>query len=174
MNLFLTYGCMYAGKSTQCITDMKYCNRAYITISHSFDKRYGINSITTHNNARIECVQFADELELMKYIENSDKYIFIDEIQFFNPSLVKFLQSLKTNIYMYGLDRDFRNELFPIMRELLQIVPTTNQRQLKAICESCGNFATLTKLTQKENAINNSVILIGGKDLYASVCANCF
>ena len=131
-----------------------------------------------------------------EYIETKIKYIFIDEGQFFND-LYKSIKQLLLNsnkinknnknnqsniqIYICGLDGDFMQNPFN-NSGILNLIPySTSILKLNATCKICNNNAPFTKLITKNNLPkndlpkndlpnNNKNILVGGSDIYQSVC----
>jgi thymidine kinase len=75
------------------------------------------------------------------------EYIMINEAQFY-PDLVEFVKHFKTkNIYVYGLDGDFKQEK---IGQILDIIPLCDSvRKLKAVC-ACGEPAIFSKRLSDE------------------------
>jgi len=68
------------------------------------------------------------------------KDIFIDEIQFYDDSILEVVQVLLDKgytIYAAGLDKNFKNEVFGVMGELLGLAFTVKKKH--TTCAKCGN-----------------------------------
>lgn len=110
-----------------------YKKRGNFQISHEFD----------HNN------DFALSQEMYQTrnsLLNAD-FILINEAQFY-PDLVEFIKEYKNkNIYVYGLDGDFKQEKIGY---ILDIIPMCDSVQkLKATC-ACGERAIFSKRLSEE------------------------
>lgn len=136
----------------------------------NINENYGEGKIITHTGESIDCFQCSDVKVFMEYIERYNiESIFIDEIQFFDDKFIDILILLNVNIYVCGLDRDFRGEYFPASKRLLDIIPDDNKIHMKAICD-CGKFATMTMLKISKPESN---ILVGDSSIYKPVCKSC-
>ncbi len=174
-SLHLIIGCMYAGKSTKLIEIYNEAleNDKHVTIlTHSLENRYSIDEISTHNQEKIACVKYSS-IEL--FIENEEKsiemsdVILIDEAQFFEDllSILKLVEKYNKNIFVFGLDGDFKRNKFG---NILDLVPLCDSiEKIKATCK-CGNVAIFSNRTIN----NNSQILIGSNDAYEPLCRKCY
>lgn len=164
-----------------------------LLINHSSDMRYDINKICTHDGQKITSKSLSSLYDLVNNIilDNNTyysniKYILIDEGQFFNDlySSIKTLITTSCNIdansdinadttnanrleiYISGLDGDYKQEPFNNSR-ILELIPyTTSVTKLNANCSKCGKLAPFTKRIVN----SNETILIGGADDYQPVC----
>jgi thymidine kinase len=175
--LHLILGPMFAGKSTFLINKATDLLNSGINISeillinHSSDARYDTNKICSHDGNKISALSLHNLQTLdipIKY--KNIKYIFIDEGQFFNDLYESVRRLLRTKnnlqIFICGLDGDYKQEPFTNSR-ILDLIPyATNITKLNAKCSYCGNTAPFTK------RITNSseTILVGGADDYKPVC----
>jgi thymidine kinase len=180
--LHIILGPMFAGKSTYLINkinDLLETQTIHvgelITINNSNDSRYDINKICSHDGFKIDCKTFNnlnDAYNTLIETEawNNIKFIFIDESQFFND-LYDFVKTtlINTNkqIYIAGLDGDFKQESFKNSK-ILDLIPwATTITKLNAKCYICNKIAPYTKrLTNK----SNQIILVGGSETYQPVC----
>lgn len=167
-------GPMFAGKTTallrriQCEIDK---GRNVAMIKSDKDTRYAIDSVVTHDGARMQCLAL-NELSTFRTklgVESYDKLdvIGIDEAQFFED-LYDFCCSAADRdgktVIVAGLDGDYLRRRFG---SVLDIIPLADSvTKLTARCELCGRPAhfTLRKTEQTETE------LIGGADVYMPVC----
>lgn len=160
---------MFSGKTTKLISLIEYCKQDYIIINHSKDTRYGIGQVITHNGKRRDCFSCENADNIIEQIKNYNiSSIFIDEIQFFDVELFNILAILNINIYVCGLDRDFRGEYFEISKKIYDAIVPENRLQMKAICE-CGRFATMTAFIGDKPKSN----IIPGVKNYKPTCEKC-
>ena len=101
-------------------------------------------------------------------IENSD-VILIDEGQFFDdlPNVLTLVEMNKKNVYVFGLDGDFKRNIFG---KILDLIPLCDSvEKITADCK-CGSTALFSNRT-----INNeSQILVGSNDVYEPLCRSCY
>jgi len=92
------------------------------------------------------------------------EYILINEAQFY-PDLVEFVKEFKhKNIYVYGLDGDFKQQK---MGYILDIIPLCDSvKKLKARC-GCGQEAIFSK------RISNETDQYQPNAQYVPVCRKC-
>lgn len=177
LNLIL--GPMFAGKSSFLINKANDLLNSgthiseILLINHSSDARYDTNKICSHNSHKISALSLNNLRDLGIQIQiqyKNIKYIFIDEGQFFNDlyESVKALLRTKNNlqIFICGLDGDYKQEPFTNSR-ILELIPyATNITKLNANCSYCGKTAPFTKRITK----SSETILVGGADDYQPVC----
>lgn len=188
MSLHIIFGPMFAGKTTELINNIQSLldNIIYIKdqnkflddiliINHISDKRYSKNSeLCTHDNRKMSCLSLNNLNDLFT---NSDiniinkKYIFIDEGQFFSDlyeSVKTLLLKHKKQIYIGGLDGDYKQEPFYVSRMFDLIPYASTVKKLNSKCVDCNANAPFTKrIIQSEEQI-----LVGGSDSYKPVCLN--
>jgi thymidine kinase len=194
--LNLIIGPMFSGKSTYLINKVNYLlnnnisENEILIINHSDDIRYSTNKICSHDGTNINSKSLNNLSDIITNIINDNKnnsgfytnikYILIDEGQFFND-LFESIKSLllycsnsnfnknthnKLEIYICGLDGDYKQEPFQNSR-ILELIPySTNITKLNSQCNICKNTAPFTK-----RIINSDkTILIGGNNFYQPVC----
>lgn len=95
--------------------------------------------------------------------------IYINEAQFF-PDLYKFvLEQLrkKKNIYLYGLDGDFRQQK---MGSLLELIPHSDfVCKMNSICNRCNNNAIFSK-----RIVDVDELYLPDENAYIPLCRICF
>ena len=150
--LELILGPMYSGKTSRIIYLYEYCIEHKISvcvINHALDKRYSENMLSTHDGKMIPCVNVHNlndiynnpiNARLIKY----SKIVLINEGQFFKDLLEFTNNLLDTNtpdrfkqVYICGLDGDFKRNKFG---QLLDLIPyCDNVTKLHSICKRCLN-----------------------------------
>ena len=150
--LELILGPMYSGKTSRIIYLYEYCIEHKISvcvINHALDKRYSENMLSTHDGKMIPCVNVHNlndiyinpiNARLIKY----SKIVLINEGQFFKD-LLEFTNNLLDTttpdrfkqVYICGLDGDFKRNKFG---QLLDLIPyCDNVTKLHSICKRCQN-----------------------------------
>lgn len=191
--LHIVIGPMFAGKSTYLINKVnellsdnsnvsnsrsdKLSADDILLINHSSDTRYNASSqIHSHNGASLKSLALPRlndfSINGSSLITNK-KYILIDESQFFSDlyqSITKLLYSSSSTslkeIYIFGLDGDFKQEPFKDSK-LLELIPFCSSiTKLQATCTYCSQPAPMTKRI----TTSTEQILVGGSNEYQPVC----
>ena len=104
--------------------------------------------------------------------------IFVDEAQFLSKEQVQNLgqvaDELNIPVMCYGIRTDFQGKLFEGSKELLAVAD--NLRELKTICSLCNKKATMVVRLDNNGKVVTSgeKVLIGGNDIYKTVCRKHF
>lgn len=189
MPITLIIGPMFSGKTSELIrlVDRKrIAGKKCIIVKHVKDNRCNIDNDTscekrlvplviTHSNYHynqcdIVYVENLDNQLTNDLIEQKYDVIGIEEGHFF-PGLKKFCSVLannNTDVIVSALDSSFEQKLFIEVGQL--IANAENVIKLNAICMICNNAdASFTIRTID----SNEQILVGGIDIYKSVCRTC-
>ncbi|KAK9091906.1 hypothetical protein Syun_026817 [Stephania yunnanensis] len=167
-------GPMFAGKTTALLRRVQSESdngRNVAIIKSDKDSRYGLDSIVTHDGAKLPCWALPDlssfRQKIGKDAYNKIDVIGIDEAQFFED-LYDFCCNAADydgkTVIVAGLDGDYLRRRFG---SVLDIIPLADSvTKLTARCEICGKRAlfTLRKTTETKTE------LIGGADVYMPVC----
>ena len=182
--LYAIYGPMFAGKSTELL---RYKRRAEIAGKHTIvfkpriDNRYSEEEVVTHDGVRSDSIIAENSKDLLlvaTQVAPTVTDVFIDEAQFFDselPAVVKELMRLGMNVYVAGLNTDFRGEPFPVMAEL--IARAHYVTRLFAVCKVCGSYeANMTQrlVNGKPAKLSDPIILVGGEESYEARCSSCY
>lgn len=173
-SIVLICGPMFAGKSTELMRRVKrelFAMRRCCVIKYAKDTRYSCDKVATHDNQQItSTVQVSQLSELGERWKNYD-VIAIDEGQFF-PDIVTFSQTAADSgikVIISALDGDFQRKPFGKVAELMPLCD--NIIKVTAVCMKCQRReAPFTKRIVRSNEQE----LIGGADMYAAVCRQCY
>ncbi|XP_042376301.1 thymidine kinase-like [Zingiber officinale] len=167
-------GPMFAGKTTALLRRVlaeKNTGRNVAVIKSDKDTRYGLDSIVTHDGAKMPCIALP-ELSVFRERLGAEAYnkldvIGIDEAQFF-VDLYDFCCNAadrdQKTVIVAGLDGDYLRRRFG---SVLDIIPLADSvTKLTARCELCGQRALFTQRKTSEKQTE----LIGGSDIYMPVC----
>lgn len=169
-------GPMYAGKSEELIRKL---NRLVIAkfdlicFKPKIDTR-STDEFVSRNGKKFKSITIAQPIEIFNYLsKTSAKIIAIDEVQFFDESIVEIAKFLSKNGYcliLSGLDKDFKGNPFGPIPQLLSIADKVHK--LTAVCTVCGSDALYT-----QRLVNNvpakpddQLILIGDNESYEARC----
>ena len=159
--------------------------------NHASDIRYGEGVISTHDGIQVPSFMAKDSLDILEKIAEwnnggwrlQEKYknlktIYIDEAEFFDIELIGVVdyidRVLGVDVYLAGLDTDFRGEPFPgPMPGLLAIADEVHK--YKAGCKSngkCGEGATRTQriVNGVPAGYHDEIVLVGAEETYQARC----
>lgn len=188
----LILGPMFSGKSSMLqkyIHTYQCIDRKVIAFNHSFDLRYGNNTISNHDGIKIDAIMTSDlsnyiprlsgnysenekEItDIIQQIKNSE-LIAINEGQFFEGSLTNFCLYWRNegkDIVISALDGDYKQEMFS---EIIKILPKADHfEKLKAKCLDCKN-GTDAPFTFRKTKDTQQVV-VGNQDIYRPLCWKC-
>lgn len=178
MPFHLTVGPMFVGKSEDQISKAYHLRnlgqiKNTVVFIPKIDTRSN-NDITTHNGKSIRSLGFdvisiEKPYEMIEYLKHPNMFAIIDEMQFFDSSIVDVIKKTKEKMEIFGsgLDRTSEDKDFGSMKELIELADYL--KVLSGICR-CGRMATMTKSLSPKN----SDVLIGGNERYLTVCRICW
>ena len=144
--LKIYYGPMFAGKSLNLIKDINNnLNKTKLVFKPDLDSRSS-NKIKSRDGDEYESISIKNGSDILSYIiDKKIEIIYVDEINFFGMELVSSVKEILSkgiNIVLSGLDKDYRTEYFPPVKELIEIAD--EKISLKARCFICDNPSELT------------------------------
>ena len=172
-------GPMYCGKSEELIRRLrrvKIAKQKIKVFKPVLDNRYSKKDVVSHSGDSIEAVPVDHPEEILERIDDTVDVVGIDEAQFFHEDLVEICEELANQgirVIMAGLDRDFRNQPFGPMPELMARAEYVDK--LHAICIQCGEPASRTQrlIDGEPAAVDDPVILVGASEVYEARCRSC-
>ena len=172
-------GPMFAGKTEELIRRVKrmdYAKKNYLVFKPAIDTRYSKNEIVSHNKKALKAISISHGSDIKRHLKKDTQAIVIDELQFFDDSLLKYVKDLADQGYRVicaGLDTDFRGEPFGVVGPILAI--SEQVTKLTAICCCCGAEATKTqRIIEGQPAYyDDPTILVGEKESYEARCRCC-
>ncbi|MBN4056071.1 thymidine kinase [bacterium AH-315-J23] len=179
--LYFNYSAMNAGKSTVLLqASHNYHEQGMHTLlmTAALDDRTQVGQITSRIGLGKEADLFEESTDVFASIsarheENPINCVMIDEAQFLSPDQVwqlsRVTDELRIPVLCYGLRTDFMGELFPGSAALLALAD--HLREIRTICW-CGSKASMVlRMDGTGNAVKaGTQVVIGGNDVYASVC----
>jgi thymidine kinase len=189
MSITVLIGPMFSGKSEELIrliSRANHADRKTVIIKHTRDTRYDhesktSNHITSHNDIVYDKSDFIISSELtnsmLEQIINKYDVVGIDEGFFFKSTdkntvtLTYFCNTLANNnisVIVSTLDGSYKQEIFPEIATLI----ANSEKVIKftAICMQCK--IKDASFTVRLNTDDNEIV-VGGKDIYKSVCRKC-
>ena len=172
-------GPMYCGKSEELIRRLrrvKIAKQKIKVFKPVLDNRYSKKDVVSHSGNSIEAVPVDHPEEILERIDDSVNVVGIDEAQFFHKDLIEICEDLADRgirVILAGLDKDFRNQPFGPMPELMARAEYVDK--LHAICIQCGEPASRTQrlIDGEPAAVDDPVILVGAAEVYEARCRSC-
>lgn len=185
IGLTVTTGCMYAGKTTELIKNLRrfeYAGIETVLFKPEIDNRYSEVNVVNHDGLKKDAVVLPVDEKckgMIFEIAKDIKVIGFDEVQFWNENvdmaqLLEDLVNLRGKcVYASLLNRDYRGVPFPVASKLLPLAD--HIISLAAMCK-CGNEATFSQRIDEEGKpiFTGPQLEVGGRELYEAKCRDCF
>lgn len=178
--LYYRYSAMNAGKSLEIIkvaNNYEERGKHVMCLVPEVDGRDEKGMITSRVGLKRPAYVVDDDTNIMnlfieKNMQKPIDCVLIDECQFLRKhhvqELAEIVDSFDVPVMAYGLKNDFKNELFEGSYYFL--VYADKIEEIKTICW-CGRKATMVARIQDGKIIKHgSQIVIGGNDMYVSLC----
>lgn len=173
--LHVIAGCMSSGKTGELIRLLSrhmVIGDTMVVYKHTVDSRDGQKA-----RSRLGTEMEAIVVQTPAEIDGSGcRVVAIEEGQFFGEELAPVVQRLLNEgrqVYVTGLNQDFRGEPFGVMPVLMALADELTL--LTAICQKCHGVATRTQrvINGKPAEWSSPLILVGGADYYEARCPDC-
>jgi len=135
-------GSMFSGKTEELIRRVvraQIAKQKVQVFKPALDNRYQADKVSSHNGNRYTAHVIESPLDILQRIEDHTNIVAIDEVQFFDETMVDLCETLANQgrrVIVAGLDMDFRGEPFGPMPLLLARAEKVDKFQ--AICMVCG------------------------------------
>ena len=143
------------------------------------DDRFGANTVRSRAGLSYEADLLLDEdTELSAELWDGLHCVLVDEGQFLSPTMVERLRSIthKYNVPViaYGLRTDFRTQLFPGSRRLMELADAIEE--IKTTCMFCNRKAVfnLRHDSAGRALIDGPQVSLGAEANYSPVCHGCY
>ena len=145
-------GTMDCGKSTLAL-QMGHNHSARGRIGLIFTKfdRMGESVLSSRLGLSMTAIEVTDDLDFWEHIVGSltrglrVDYLICDEAQFYRPEqidqLARIVDELDIDVHAFGITADFRTQLFPGSKRLIELADREQVLQVEALCW-CGRKAT--------------------------------
>ncbi|MBM3316291.1 MAG: thymidine kinase [Candidatus Eisenbacteria bacterium] len=166
-------GGMFSGKTEELIRRLRRAQiaRQRVAIFKPIvDDRYAGDRLVTHDRTWLPSIPVRHAREILEGAGEA-QVLGIDEVQFFDRSLVGVCQQLAAlgkRVIAAGLDLDYRGRPFEPVPELMAVAEYVTKVQ--AVCVVCGNPASRTQRVGG----GGERILVGGREVYEPRCRRCF
>ncbi|WP_232697916.1 thymidine kinase [Brevibacillus daliensis] len=177
--LYFRYGAMNASKSIQLLTvahNYEQSGKKVMVFTPAIDDRYGAGRVASRVGIARDAFPIKCDTNLLHVVKREEckpHCVLVDEGQFLNPAHVKQLAQIVDELHIpvivYGLLKNFKNELFEGSNALL--CEADKIEEIKTVCVFCNKKAThILKFQQGQPVYAGETIQIGGEETYSSVC----
>jgi thymidine kinase len=168
-------GTMDSGKSTLALqTNHNHAARGRVGRIFTTHDRAGEAILSSRLGLELDALEVTDDFDFWRYVVDAlthgsrIDYLICDEAQFFQPrqvdQLARIVDELQIDVFAFGILSDFRTELFPGSRRLVELADRTQVLQVEALCW-CGKRATHNARTENgEMVTEGDVIVVGDVD----------
>lgn len=166
-------GGMFSGKSEELIRRVRRAEIARQRVQifkPGIDNRFDTKRIVSRDNRGIDAVAVSNSTELRSQVVIGVKVLGIDEVQFFDDSIVDVCMELAdagVRVIVAGLDQDYLRRPFGPMPALLAVAEYASK--MHAVCVRCGGPAHYSQRVSG----GNSQIEVGDIS-YEARCRQCF
>jgi thymidine kinase len=168
-------GTMDSGKSTLALqTNHNHAARGRIGRLFTTHDRAGEAILSSRLGLEHDALEVAEDFDFWRHVVDAlthgarIDYLICDEAQFYQPrqidQLARIVDELQIDVFAFGILSDFRTELFPGSRRLVELADRTHVLQVEALCW-CGKRATHNARTENgEMVTEGDVIVVGDVD----------
>ncbi len=179
-NLVVICGPMFSGKTEDLLRRIRRAQHAMkkvLICNHSMDQRYEKKYVMSHLGNKIEATLLSRPADLLDFLRVDVDVIAIDEIQFFDLSIIPIIVELRDRgfeIIVSGLDLDFRGIPFGPMPYLLALADEVFK--LKAVCFKTGKDAQYSQRLINGTPAKHTdpIILVAATDFYQARAREAF
>ncbi len=177
--LYFRYGTVSSAKSMNLLAvvhNYEAQNKKAILIKPRVDDRFGVEKVKSRAGLERDADVIVDDYShdhlSIEEFENAS-CIVVDEAQFLAPQFVDFLRTitieLNIPVICYGLRTDFKRELFPGSKRLLELADAVEE--VKTVCNYCNSKAVYNlKLLNGVPTTEGPQIDLGLEEKYLPVC----
>lgn len=144
---------MDCGKSTLALQmDHTHASRGRQGLLFTMYDRSGVAMVSSRLGLSQPAIEVHDDFDFWEFIVEHKTngrvvdYLVCDEAQFYTPAhveqLARLVDEMEIDVFTFGITADFRTELFPGSRRLIELADRTEQLQVRALCW-CGKVATV-------------------------------
>ncbi|HEX2893354.1 MAG TPA: thymidine kinase [Marmoricola sp.] len=165
-------GTMDSGKSTLALqTNHNHAARGRIGRIFTTHDRAGEAILSSRLGLEHQAVEVTADFDFWRYVVDAlthgarIDYLICDEAQFYQPQqvdqLARIVDELQIDVFAFGILSDFRTELFPGSRRLVELADRTQVLQVEALCW-CGKRATHNARTVGGEMVTEGDVIVVG------------
>jgi thymidine kinase len=159
-------GTMDCGKSTLALQmDHNHAARGRAGLIFTKHDRAGVAVLSSRLGLARDALEVDDGLDFWDFVVSRATsgqrvdYLICDEAQFYTAlqveQLARLVDEMSIDVYAFGITADFRTELFPGSRRMIELADRVQALQVEALCW-CGHRAT-----QNARVMHGAMVLEG-------------
>lgn len=165
-------GTMDCGKSTLALQmDHNHRSRGRRGLIFTKLDRAGAAVLSSRLGLAHEAIEVEDSLDFWEAVVEQATggrvidYLICDEAQFYTPAqveqLARLVDEMNIDVFTFGITADFRAQLFPGSRRLIELADRTQVPQVEALCW-CGKRATHNaRVVDGDMVVEGEQIVVG-------------
>lgn len=179
--LYFRYGTMGSAKTLNLLAvahSYQLQQKKVLVLKPQLDTRFSQDSVRSRSGLEKPAdLLVTDDTKLDPETLKPLSCILVDEAQFLHPSFIDHLREISRDmnipVICYGLRTDFRTQLFPGSKRLLEL--SDSIEEIKNTCHYCNRKSIFNmRLINGKGVLEGPQILLGAEETYLSVCANCY
>jgi thymidine kinase len=181
--LYFRYGVVGSAKTLNLLAvahNYRQQHKNVLLLKPAIDTRFGARIIGTRAGLKTAAdivVPASGEFNLPELSNIS--CLLVDEVQFMPITAIERLHKIAHDqtrgvpVICYGLRTDFRLELFPAAKRLMELADTIEE--IKTTCTDCDKKAVFNlKIKNNQPVLDGPSVELGFEETYLPVCANCY
>jgi thymidine kinase len=179
--LYFRYGTMGSAKTLNLLAvahSYQLQNKKVLILKPQLDNRFAQGSVKSRAGLEKPAdLLVTDDTRLDPAGLQNLSCILVDEAQFLTPSFIEHLREISRDLNIpvicYGLRSDFRTQLFPGSKRLLELSDTIEE--IKNTCHYCNRKSIFNmRQVNGKGVLEGPQILLGAEETYLSVCPGCY
>lgn len=179
--LYFRFGTVGSAKTLNLLAvahNYRQQGKKVILLKPLLDSRFGVENIKSRAGLEMAADILVTENTNLLNIEFLDiNCLLVDEVQFMTPNTVEELReitlSLDIPVICYGLRTDFRSELFPGSKRLMELADSIEE--VKATCHFCNKKSILNlKHVNGRATVDGPSVDLGAEEKYFPTCYGCY
>ena len=164
-------GPMHSGKTAALMLEYnKFYNKEHVKCFKPILDTRDVGYIRSNDfDVKIPCIGIVKFSDILKYIDDGVKTVFIDEAQFLKGSvapLLKLSMEMDIDVYVVGLNMTAELKPFLVMPNIMAISDEVSV--IKASCYDCGRDANYTYYE------GTKATIVVGNQGYFPLCSKCY
>lgn len=179
--LYFRYGTMGSAKTLNLLAvahSYQLQQKKVLVLKPRLDTRFTQDSVRSRAGLEKPAdLLVEDETRLTPELLKPLSCILVDEAQFLHPSFIEHLRDISRDmnipVICYGLRTDFRTQLFPGSKRLLEL--SDSIEEIKNTCHYCNRKSIYNmRVINGKGVLEGPQILLGAEETYLSVCSKCY
>ncbi|MEO7132071.1 MAG: thymidine kinase [Dermatophilaceae bacterium] len=165
-------GTMDCGKSTLALQmDHNHAARGRVGLIFTKMDRGGVNVLSSRLGLSTPALEVADDLDFWEAIvacatagQRVD-YLIADEAQFYTgeqvEQLARLVDEMEIDVFAFGITADFRTELFPGSKRLIELADRVQSLQVEALCWCGRRASTNARVVDGAMVVEGEQVVVG-------------